>query len=99
MDSNVDDADDEIVGDEGTASYGEVEDKDSDELEVEEVAAARANRSTGRALSQIDQIAVLEARAVAASSREDGMNAQGRPLRTRTPVNYAEDVQSQRWTQ
>jgi hypothetical protein len=35
MDSNVDDADDEIVGDEGTASYGEVEDKDSDESEVE----------------------------------------------------------------
>jgi hypothetical protein len=61
-----------------------------------EVAAARTNRSTDRALSQI---AVLEARAAAASSREDGMSAQGRPVQTQTPVNYAEDVQSQRWTQ
>jgi hypothetical protein len=86
-----------------------VEDKDSDELEAEEfassseesdaaeeVAAARAKRSTGRALSQI---AVLEARAAAASSREDDKNAQGRPVRTRTPVKYAEDVPSQCWTQ
>jgi hypothetical protein len=61
-----------------------------------EVATARANRSTDRGLSQM---AVLEARAVAASPREDGMSAQGRPVQTRTPVNYAEDVQSQRWTQ
>jgi hypothetical protein len=114
LDSDVD-ADDEIVDNEGSkeagsgASYGDVEAEDSDVLDDDdfassseefdaaaEVAAARANRSTGRALSQI---AVLEARAAAASPREDGMNAQGRPVRTRTPVNYAEDVQSQRWTQ
>jgi hypothetical protein len=114
LDSDVD-ADDEIVGNEGSkesgsgASYGEVKAEDSDVLDDDnfassseesdaaaEVAAARANRSTGRALSQI---AVLEARAAAASSREDGINAQGRPVRTRTPVNYAEGVQSQRWTQ
>jgi hypothetical protein len=81
-----------------------VEDKDSDELRVddfassneesdaaEEVAAARANWSTGRALSQI---VVLEARAAAASSREDGMSAQDRPLRSRMPFNYTENVQS-----
>jgi hypothetical protein len=81
-----------------------VEDEDSYELEVndfassseesdaaEEVAAARANRSTGRALSQI---AVLEARAAAASSREDGISTQNRPLRSRMPVNYTEDVRS-----
>jgi hypothetical protein len=114
LDSDVD-ADDEIVGNEGSkesgsgASYGEVEAEVSDVLDNDdfassseesdaaaEVAAARANRSTGRALSKI---AVLEARAAAASSGEDGMNAQGRPVRTRTPANYAEDVQSQRWTQ
>jgi hypothetical protein len=83
-----------------------VEDEDSDEFEVDDfassseesdaaevVAAARANRSTGRALSQI---AVLDARAAAASSslREDGMSAQDRPLRSRMPINYTEDVQS-----
>jgi hypothetical protein len=107
------DADDEIVGDEGSkesggnASYGEVKDEDSDELEdddfassgeesgaAKKVATARTNRSTGHALSQI---AVLE-RAAAPSSRADGTKTQGRPLRSRTPVNYAEDVPSQRWT-
>jgi hypothetical protein len=109
------DADDDIVGDEGSkesgggASYGEVKTEISDILEdddfassceesdaAEKVPAARAKRSTGRSLSQL---AVLEARAAAASSRKDGMNAQGRPVRSRTQVNYAEDVQSQRWTQ
>jgi hypothetical protein len=117
LDSDEDsDADDEIVGDEGSKEsggctsyvYGEVEDDDSVKLEddnfadstkksdaVEEVAAARADRSTGRALSQI---ALLEARAGAPSSREEGMNAQSRPLQTWTPVDSAEDVQLQRWT-
>jgi hypothetical protein len=117
MDSNVDDADDEIVGDEGTAKNqavvhltGRWRTKIAMNWKLKSLQAAvrsptqrkrspqhaPTGRSTGHALSQI---AVLEARAAAASSREDGMNAQGRPLRTRTPVNYAEDVQSQRWTQ
>jgi hypothetical protein len=74
-----------------------VEDEDSDELEddgsasrseesdpAEEVATARANRSTGRALNQI---AALEAWAAATSSRGDSMNAQDRPVQSRTPVN------------
>jgi hypothetical protein len=62
---------------------------------ADEVAAARVERGTGRAISQI---AVLEARAAATPPREGGVNAQGRSRRTHAPVNYSEEVQSQRWT-
>jgi hypothetical protein len=111
-DEGAGDGDSKELGD--GASDVKAKDKDSDELNADEfasssiirgpmqrkleVAAARANRSTDRALSHI---AALDARAAAAaaSSREDGMSAQGRPVRTQSLVNYAEDVQSQRWTQ
>jgi hypothetical protein len=95
----------------GGASYGEVEDEDGDKLEgyefdfascsegsdpAEVVAAARVDRSAVRALGQI---AVLEARASAAFSREDGMNAHGHLTTAAcSQLNYAEDVQSQRCT-
>jgi phosphopantothenoylcysteine synthetase/decarboxylase len=70
------DTDDDIVGDEGSkASYGEVEDEDSNDLEdddfassseeesdaAKEVAAARTNRSTGRASDKLQLC--MEARA------------------------------------
>jgi hypothetical protein len=62
---------------------------------VEEVAAARVDRSMGRALCQI---AVLEASAITAPARAGGVNAQGRPQRMRAQVTYLEEVQAQRWT-
>jgi hypothetical protein len=64
---------------------------------AEEVSAARVKWIMGRALS-LCQIAVLEASAVAAPAREDGVNAQGRPQRMRTLANYSKEVQAQRWT-
>jgi hypothetical protein len=86
-------------------SYGEEEDENSDELEFDDfmilqtaVRSPTQRAPTGALVVALSQIVVLEARAAAASSREDGMNVQGLPLRPRTPVNYAEDVHSKRWT-
>jgi hypothetical protein len=59
------------------------------------VPAARADQSAARANVQI---AVFESRAAAALTATSASNAQGRPQRRRLPVNYSEDVQSQRWT-
>jgi hypothetical protein len=78
----------EEVDEDGFASSS----KESDA--VEEAAAARVDWSIGRALCQI---AVLEASAVTAPAREGGANAQGRPQRMRTQVNYSEEAQAQRW--
>jgi hypothetical protein len=61
---------------------------------AEEVAAARVDRSIGRALCQI---AVLEASAVTAPAREGGVNAQGRPQRMRMQVIYSKEALAQRW--
>jgi hypothetical protein len=85
----VTDDDSEEVDEDAFASSN----KESDA--AEEVAAERVNQSIGRALCQI---AVLEASAVTAPARKDGVNAQGRPQRMRTQVNYSEEVQAQRWT-
>jgi hypothetical protein len=61
---------------------------------AEEVAAERVDRSIDRALCQI---AVLEASAVTAPAREGGVNAQGRPQRMRTQLDYSEEVPAQCW--
>ena len=89
--SCIEEADDdsEEADDDAFASSSEESDA------AEEVAAARVERSTGRAISQI---AVLEARATAIPTREGDVNAQGRSRRKRAPVNYSVEVQSQRFT-
>ena len=80
------DIDSEEVDDDAFASSS----KESDA--AEEVAAARTYRwSIGRALCQI---AVLEASAVAASSREGGVNIQGHPQWMCAQVNYSEGTQA-----
>jgi hypothetical protein len=84
----VTDNDSEEVYDDAFASSS----KESDA--AEEVAAARVDRSIGRALCQI---AVLQESAFTAPAREGGVNAQGRPQRMRTQVHYSEEVQAQRW--
>ena len=82
--------DGELADDDNTeADTGRESGSDAADL----VAAARADRSAARAN---DQIAVFELRAAAALAATGGVNAQGRPQRRRLPVNYSEDVQSQR---
>jgi hypothetical protein len=84
-----------------------VEDEDNDDFDdsrfassceesdvAEKFIAACADRSTGRALSEI---AALEVRAAAASSRKGDVNAQDRPQGTWTPVNDVGDAPLQRW--
>jgi hypothetical protein len=65
---------------------------------AEEVATERVDWSIDRVLCQI---AVLEASAVTAPGRkgrrQGGVNAQGRPQRMRTQVNYSEEIQAQCW--
>ena len=81
--------DDNAETDTGSECGSSTEESDAADF----VAAARADRSAARAN---DQIAVFELRAAAALAATGGVNAQGRPQRRRLPVNYSEDVQSQR---
>jgi hypothetical protein len=85
---DVTDDDNEEVDEDAFASSSEESDA------AEEVAATRVDRSIGRVLCQT---AVLEASALTAPAREGGVNAQGRPQRMRTQVDYSEEVQAQRW--
>jgi hypothetical protein len=84
----VTDDDSEEVDEDGFASRSEESDA------AEEIAAARVDRSIGRALRQI---AVLEANAITAPAREGGVKAQGRPQRMRMQVYYSKEALAQRW--